>query len=559
MGTSPSAVAAGEGSSQPTPAQSVAGSTLHGVSVPTGPVADAPRHDGLPPDSPQVASGKDEFLVEFARDDPQDPRNWSELKKWTQLCLYLLPEVWAQVISSIFAPGEVNAAHAVGVSEVAMRTVQAIYLYGFAFGPIVVAPGSEDYGRKWILIGSVLMVGLCQIPCALAGSIALMLPFRFVAGFFAAATFNSIGVVGDLWTPEKQGWGVNSFALAAESGAYLGAVIGGFIVQRIGWRWTFGVSGLGMAFIVLVLLCFLRETRSGVLLSRRAAKERKRTGDSRYYSAHEREVQNKTVRAVLTETVGRPIWMLFTEPIVVATALYDGLNYAVIYCIILAFSLLYGETYGWSLEAQNLPFLSAFVGAILGFLCLPLQQKWERRMTARSPNGQLRPEERLAWLVTSPLFPISLFWLAWTAIPQVHWSSSVIAVAAFGFVSHIIFVAISDYTAACYSKYAASSVGAQSLMRELLSGSCTLFILYGYQRVGIPEFGTIVASFAVFVTIVPFGLYWYGPTLRRKSPFCVEQLNAQEEQRLAREKTDDVASDTGSSGRPPFGQGSEAA
>lgn len=83
------------------------------------------------------------FLVDFAPDDPRDPRNWTELKKWAQLSFYLLPEIYAQVISSIFAPATASAAEAVGVSEAAMRTVQAIYLYGLAVGPIVVAPVSE--------------------------------------------------------------------------------------------------------------------------------------------------------------------------------------------------------------------------------------------------------------------------------------------------------------------------------------------------------------------------------------------------------------------------------
>lgn len=550
----------------------ITGFTLQGIPVP---VTQADPSAKPPPDT--KVGEKDAFLVSFPPGDPENPRNWSNLKKWTQLLLYLLPEFWAQVISSIFAPGEMEAAYAVGVSEVTLRAVQAIYLYGFAVGPVVVAPGSEDYGRKWILIFSVLVIGLCQIPCALAGSIALMLPFRFIAGFLAATTFNSVGVVGDLWPLEQQGWGVNSFALAAEGGAYLGAVIGSFIVQRIGWRWTFGASGLGIALIFLVLLCFLRETRGGVLLSRRAAKRRNDTGDGRFYAAHEHEVENKTVRTILTETVGRPVWMLFTEPIVIATALYDGINYAVIYCIILGFSVIYGDTYGFSIEQQNLPFLGVFLGAVIAFFCLPLQRMWERRAMRKSPTGELRPEERLVWLLTTPLFPISLFWLAWTAIPEVHWSSSVAAASVFGFVSHIIFVAISDCeyhsfpisalypkahrscvvlidivqlhrpklqrrgtdTTSCYQKYAASSIGAQSLLRELFSGSFTFFIISGYEHVGIPEFGTIVASFAVLVSIVPFGLYWLGPTLRLRSPFCVEQIKQQWEQRLEEKQRED--------------------
>lgn len=490
--TSPSSPAsAAESTTQTNFDRSAAASTLQGEPCQSHEAQGTADDKAASPSPPS----NDAFLVTFDSDDKRDPRNWSNIKKWFQLFLYLSAEVWVQVISSIFAPATEDAAHATGVSEPAMRTVQAIFLFGFALGPIVVAPVSEDYGRRPILLLSVLVVGLCQIPCALAGSIALMLPFRFVAGFFAATTFNAVGVVGDLWAPADQGWGVNSFALAAETGAYLGTIIGGYIVERIGWRWTFGVGGLGMAFITIVLLALLKETREGVLLSRRAAKHRSRTGDQRYYAAHEKAVANKTMRDILTVSIGRPVYMLLREPIVMATAWYDGVNYAVIFCIILAFHVIFGEAYGWPASSTNLPFLSVFVGALLAYVCLPLQQKWERRMIAKS-HGELRPEERLGWLVTSPLFPISLFWLAWTALPSVHWISPVLAVGAFGFVSHIIFVAISDCechrrradpskvggqpsltfesllialatdTVACYSKYAASAVGAQSLLRE---------------------------------------------------------------------------------------------
>lgn len=324
------------------------------------------------------------------------------------------------------------------------------------------------------------MIAVCQIPCALANSIALMLPFRFVAGFFAAATFNSIGNVGDLWSPDEQMWGVNAFALAAETGAYLGSVIGGYIVQNVGWRWTFGASGCAMAGILVVMVCFTQETRGGVILTKMAKQKRKETGDDRWYCAHEREVQAKSIKDSLTETLGRPIWMLFSEPIVVATSLYDGFNYCIIYAFILGFALVYGNIYNFSTGNENLPFLAVFIGAVIGFLSLPAQLAWQRRCIRK--KGELGPEDRLGWLVTSPLFPISLFWFAWTSAPNIHWSSSVIATAVFGFSSHLIFVAISDYTAACYSRFAASAVGAQSLMREIFSGSFTLFVVQVSKR-----------------------------------------------------------------------------
>ncbi|CAO1639516.1 unnamed protein product [Sympodiomycopsis kandeliae] len=161
----------------------------------------------------------DPFLVSFGYKDSRDPRQWSTTKKVTVLCGYLLSNLWGQIISSAFAPTSNAAAMDVGVSEAAMRTVQAIYLYGVAVGPIVVALVSEDYGRRFVLVLSLALIALCQIPCALAGSIALMLSFRFIAGFFAPSIFNA-GNVADLWDTPQQAWGVNAFAIAVKVGGY---------------------------------------------------------------------------------------------------------------------------------------------------------------------------------------------------------------------------------------------------------------------------------------------------------------------------------------------------
>lgn len=73
----------------------------------------------------------DPHLVAFSYKDPRDPRHWPEWYKWTIYMIYLWPEIWAQAISSLFAPATGAAAEAVGVSEAAMRTVQAIYLFGY--------------------------------------------------------------------------------------------------------------------------------------------------------------------------------------------------------------------------------------------------------------------------------------------------------------------------------------------------------------------------------------------------------------------------------------------
>lgn len=228
-------------------------------------------------------------------------------------------------VSSIYAPGVDALAADFGISVVAARVAQAIYLYGLSAGPVFLAPLSEDYGRYRTHTISILIVALTQIPCALSQNLGLLLPFRYIAGVFGAVVYNSVGTVADLWTEEEQSWPINGFALSAEFGAVLGPIFGSYLLVVSSWRWLFALSGFGTAFLLVIWVLTVPETRAGVLLSRRAAKKRKETGDDRWFAEHERIRKDKNWKEMIKETLLRPAWMLFTEPIVFWFALFDGL------------------------------------------------------------------------------------------------------------------------------------------------------------------------------------------------------------------------------------------
>lgn len=68
------------------------------------------------------------------------------------------------------------------------------------------------------------------------------------------------------------------------------------------------------------LLFILRETRASVLLSRRAEKLRKETGDERYQSRDDFERGSFII--MMKTSLGRPIRMLYTEPVLLAFAIW---------------------------------------------------------------------------------------------------------------------------------------------------------------------------------------------------------------------------------------------
>ena len=61
---------------------------------------------------------------------------------------------------------------------------------GFSFGPVVLTPISEDYGRRITFTISALLLSILHIPIALAPNYATLVICRFIAGFVASPIFN---------------------------------------------------------------------------------------------------------------------------------------------------------------------------------------------------------------------------------------------------------------------------------------------------------------------------------------------------------------------------------
>lgn len=326
------------------------------------------------------------------------------------------------------------------ISQQVARLSQTLFLIGFALVPLLVTGPSERWGQRKVELVAVLFLAITQLPCALAPNLACLLIFRFLGGLASASTFNSAGVIDNLWFEKDQGWPTNLFAFNAETGANLGPVIGSKIYKATGnkWRWVFGFNGL---FTVLCDLIFAisPETHHGVILSK-STYEKKQQGDEHAWCRHDAEKAHLSFKVILHQELLRPLRMIFTESIVWAFGLFDALNYIITFCecallsfqdqecsghfadpanLIFfavftgAFSLIYAP-FGFSLAQQQLPFLGIVVGFAIGVLLFPLQQAAYRRQAKDSNTGKPKPEARiLGAMPAGILFAISLLCVRW--------------------------------------------------------------------------------------------------------------------------------------------------
>lgn len=107
------------------------------------------------------------------------------------------------------------------------------------------------------------------------------------------------------------------------------------------------------------------------------------------------------------------------------------------------------------------------VGALIGAAI----NIYQERLRPRLGNPINSPESRLHFAcVECLLFPIGIFIWAWTCRSSIHWIVPSIAVGISTVGIYTIFLAVNNYTADTYHRFASSALAAQSLTRNVLGG-----------------------------------------------------------------------------------------
>ncbi|KAF8069059.1 MFS general substrate transporter [Lyophyllum atratum] len=468
-------------------------------------------------------------LIHWDHNDPENPFNFPPWKKIMICILICLQTSWVTMCSSAAASIAHDMQDEFGVSSIVSRLPVAVFLFGMSVGPVILTPLAEDFGRKKVLSACLAILYIFQIPCALATNFGTIIVSRVICGITGATIITSVGNIPDLWRGDDITglWAMNGWAYSAET-VVLGPLIGAYINKAVGWRWMYGIWGIVGAASMIPFIILVPETRGGVILAARAERARK-AGRPRAWAIHEKQGR-RSVSQILKETVFRPATMLFTEPIVYCFALYDGLNYGIIYLAVEAIPLIYAQ-YGLKDPEVELTFFFIQIGMTLALPLFYLQRKatlW--RETKEGRRGV--PEHKLIWaFLAAFLFPISMFWFAWTGHPPFNLYVSLGALIVFGISGHIIFLAVSDFTVESYGLMASSAVTGQSFARESICGILCLVSVSFYQNVGFQWASTILGILATLMGLFPFVFYKFGPWIRKSSRYAQELAMMQEEEK----------------------------
>ncbi|KAL3492104.1 MFS general substrate transporter [Aspergillus germanicus] len=462
-----------------------------------------------------------QYQVRLVSDDPENPRYWPFWYKSLTVITISLGATVVSLFSTVYTSGIPGLEDEFGTSKIVALLGVPTYLLGMAIGTIVSAPLSEVVGRRPVYLVSMALFLVLVLPSALAHNIEAILIGRFFGGLFGSAIMgNSPASVNDVVTDEHRAMALGIWSIGPTNGPVYGPIIGGFVFEYLGWRWTNWIV-LIIGGVVFVLMCCIKETYAPVILRKRATRLREETGNPQWWTQYDGDLQ---LSSLLKTSLSRPFVMLFTEPICMFWSIYIALVYGVLYLCFVAYPIAFQTTRGWSPGFTGVSFTGIGVGTLLVIAAEPLFRRIIHAHT-KDPETDTVPPEAMASIIVfgATLLAIGQLWFAWTCTPwRAHWIVPILAGLPFGAGNACVFIYASNYIARSYDIYTASAMAGNMFLRSLVGAFLLLAGPAMYRSLGLNWGSTLLGLVEAGCISVPVVFYFYGHRIRRASPMIRE-------------------------------------
>ncbi|KUJ10234.1 MFS multidrug transporter-like protein [Mollisia scopiformis] len=472
--------------------------------------------------APLPLSDLDNGIVGWeSQDDPDMPLNFPESRKWFLIALLASITFISPLASSMFAPAVSFMDITFHNSSPLLSSLSvSIFVLGYVVGPLILAPLSEIYGRRYVLTGANIFFCVWQIGAALSPNLSALIVFRFLAGIGGSGCLTiGGGVIADLFHPDRRGLASSVYSLGPLFGPVLGPVCGGFIGQRLGWRWVFWILLIAGSLVTIAIEILNRETNPRVLIQRKVTRLRKELNRTDLRSCYETNGQVHSPTGILLNGIVRPLKMLFLSPIIFLLSLYMAVAYGLLYLLFTTATQVFTETYHWQPDICGLAYIGLGIGFFAGLgVVARISDATVVRMT-KANDGVFEPEMRLpACIFFACWLPVTFFWYGWSADKAVHWIVPVIGLIPFGFGMMGIFIPIQTYTIDSFPQFAASGVAALTVSRSLFGAFLPLAGPSMYSKLGLGWGNSVLGFIAIGLIPAPILIYKFGGRIRKNYP-----------------------------------------
>jgi DHA1 family multidrug resistance protein-like MFS transporter len=465
------------------------------------------------------------ILVEwYTTDDPANPQNWSNKKRFVVSLIICLYTFVVYTGSAIYTSSELGVMAKFNIGPIDASLPLSLYVLAYGIGPLLWAPLSEIpiIGRSPVYAATMALFTIISLPTALVNNFAGLLVLRFLQGFFGSPCL-AIGAatMQDMYSLLYLPYALVAWVSAAYCGPALGPLLSGFAVTAQGWRWSLWEILWAAGPIFLIMFMLLPETSTPNILLRRAQRLRKLTGDNRLLAQSETDQKNMKPAAIVIDAIVKPIEITIKDPAIAFVNVYTAIIYGIYYSFFEVFPLVFLPYYGFSLGMIGVVFLCILVACMIGIVvyCLYL---WLYLIPDIKAHGLRAQESRLVPALFACFGPtIGLFIFGWTARPDIHWIAPTIGITIYGASVFVVMQCIFVYVPLSYPQYAASLFAGNDFLRSALACGSILFARPLFINLGVAKGVSLLGGLSVIGILGMFGLWIFGAKLRARSKFAI--------------------------------------
>ncbi|KAF3406545.1 hypothetical protein DPV78_000335 [Talaromyces pinophilus] len=503
-----------------------------------------PEYAHIPKD--QLKHGKGRFahiiLVPQPSDDPNDPLNWPQWQKELILLIIGLSAGVVGAFGPMLSPGFVEVAADLKITVETLSQATAWLILTLGLCVFLLNPIAKIYGKRPVyLLASVIML---VTSCWGAAS-------KDYSSFLASRVVSAIGMapyeilvlatIKDIYYVHERGTRIAVWSLFLMCGIAGGALISGYIIENLGFRWTFWVCAILFGVFFFGIVFFVPETtyrRPPGLVAQLTANEK--TTD--YLEDNEKGAPVQLETAQNTAEIATRPRMSYLQSLRVFTGKYSDASPLKIFArpFILFFYpsvlwgfLLYGTTLTWivvfsvvngvifveapynfSVSQTGLISLSPFILTLVGEVISGPMNDWICVYLTNKNRGIYEPEFRLPLVIfTAILGSVGFFGFGATIHYQTHWSGPVLCFGLANMAMAFASTSVFGYVVDCYPRLS-EEIFVSVNARNFLTFGFTYFVNTWLEKNGILIVFSALGGMFLFCCALTIPMWIYGKKIR---------------------------------------------
>ncbi|CAG8954528.1 hypothetical protein HYFRA_00004442 [Hymenoscyphus fraxineus] len=459
-------------------------------------------------------------------DSKNDPLNWSQT---TKICILLILSLNAGVTASLgpmITTGfdEIGAAFNVNADQISFSLVGVLQLTT-GCGIFFTAAAAAVWGKRPVFFLSTLVLLGTSAWGFFAGNHFSLSMMRMIQGFASAPLDTLVSAtVAELFFIHEKGTMLSIANLFVLAGSKLGQFVASFIIQNLGFKFTFGICALIYAMIVPLMYFFVPET-----FYRAREDETQLIFDKSSLNLYEivlpevEHTYSQRLRIFQGRVSDASFWRMAFKPIPLITfpaVLYAALTFSVYAAGLTLIALLQDNVFSAppyklsssSIGLLNLPLFA--VGLVTGLTAGWCADFVVHFLTSQN-NGVYEPEFRLVLMLVAAIgssvgyvgFGYSVAAGANILVPTAFLG---LQTAAVPFATSAMFTYVMD----CHSGHAGQAFVTMNFTKAVVGFSMSKFVNGWYQTSGPKSVFTVVAIAHLAISGLSFPLYIFGKRMR---------------------------------------------